>query len=134
MRLHRDSDFRREIHTLLSRGESVYQLQRAVYTGKLAPERGRRRDEMKAISVSHALLTNIVLAWNTTRMNDEVERMRWEGIDIDNVPSSAAPCARRGRSHIQGRQPPVALRTFGQILTMAEPNLCLKSSRSRVIP
>lgn len=39
-------DFRREIHTLLNRGESVHQLQRAIYTGKVAPERGRRRDEM----------------------------------------------------------------------------------------
>lgn len=61
-------DFRREIHTLLNRGESVHQLQRAVYSGKVAPERGRRRDEMKAISGSHALLTNIELAWNTAQM------------------------------------------------------------------
>jgi len=35
---------------LLNRGESVHQLQRAVYSGKVAPERGRRREEMKAIS------------------------------------------------------------------------------------
>ena len=55
-------DFRREIHTLLNRGESVHQLQRAVYSGKVAPERGRRRDEMKAISGSHALITHICLA------------------------------------------------------------------------
>jgi len=78
-------DFRREIHMLFSRGESVHQLQRAVYTGKVAPERGRRRDEMKAISGSHALLTNIVLAWNTSRMNDAVERMRKVGMDIDDA-------------------------------------------------
>jgi TnpA family transposase len=45
-------DFRREIHTLLNRGESGHQLQRAVYSGKVAPERGQRRDEMKAISGS----------------------------------------------------------------------------------
>ena len=70
---------------LLSRGESVHQLQRAVYTGKVAPERGRRRDEMKAISGSHALLTNIVLAWNTSRMNDAGERMRTGGIVIDDA-------------------------------------------------
>ena len=78
-------DFRREIHMLLSRGESVHQLQRAVYTGKVAPERGRRPDEMKAISGSHALLTNIVLAWNTSRMNDTVERMRADGMDIGDA-------------------------------------------------
>lgn len=45
------------------RGESVTQLQRAVYAGKVAPEHGRRRDELGAISGAHALLTNIVLAW-----------------------------------------------------------------------
>jgi hypothetical protein len=45
--------------TLLNRGESVHQLQRAVYSGKVTPERGKRRDEMKAISGSHALLTNV---------------------------------------------------------------------------
>lgn len=67
-------DFRGEIHTLLNRGESVRHLQRAVFSGKVAPERGRRRDEMRAISGSHALLTNIVLAWNTRRMHETVER------------------------------------------------------------
>ena len=29
--------FRRELHTLLNRGESVHQLQRAIYTGRVAP-------------------------------------------------------------------------------------------------
>jgi TnpA family transposase len=77
-------DFRREIHTLLNRGESVHQLQRAVYSGKVAPERGRRRDEMKAISSSHALLTNIVLAWNTARMYEVVERLRRDKIEVED--------------------------------------------------
>ena len=77
-------DFRREIHTLLNRGESVHQLQRAVYSGKVAAERGRRRDEMRAISGSHALLTNIVLAWNTRRMHDVVERLKRTGTKIED--------------------------------------------------
>jgi len=77
-------DFRREIHTLLNRGESVHQLQRAVYSGKVAPERGRRRDEMKAISGSHALLTNIVLAWNTARMHEVVERLRRDRSEVED--------------------------------------------------
>lgn len=77
-------EFRREIHTLLNRGESVHQLQRAIYTGKVAPERGRRRDEMVAISGSHALLTNIVLAWNTSRMNNVVDRLRNDGVAMED--------------------------------------------------
>jgi TnpA family transposase len=77
-------DFRREIHTLLNRGESVHQLQRVIYDGKVATDRGRRRGEMLAISGSHALLTNIVLAWNTSRMNVAVERLRREGVKIED--------------------------------------------------
>lgn len=77
-------DFRREIHTLLNRGESVHQLQRAVYSGKVAPERGRRRDGKKAISGSHALLMNIVLAWNTAQMHEVVERLRRDKIEVED--------------------------------------------------
>ena len=55
-------DYRREIHTLHSRGESEHQLQRGIHDGQVAPGRDRRRHEMAAISGAHALLTNIVLA------------------------------------------------------------------------
>lgn len=77
-------DYRREIHTLLNRGESVHQLQRAIHGGHVAPERGRRRQEMAAISGSHALLTNIVLAWNTSRMDGVVARLRRDGVAIED--------------------------------------------------
>ncbi len=73
------------MHTLLNRGESVHQLQRAIYYGRVAPGRGRRRDEMVAISGSHALLTNIVIAWNTKRMHRVVERWRRDGKAIDDA-------------------------------------------------
>ncbi len=75
-------DYRREIHALLNRGESVHQLQRAIHGGPVAPERGRRRQEMVAISGAHALLTNIVLAWNTNRMDGVVARLKADGIEI----------------------------------------------------
>ena len=77
-------DFRREFHTLLNRGESVHPLQRAVYTGKTTPERGRRRDEMRAISGSQARLTNIVSAWNTSRMHKVIERLKRDGTPIED--------------------------------------------------
>jgi hypothetical protein len=54
----------------------VHQLQRAIYYGRLAVERGRRRDEIRAISGSHALLTNIVIAWNTLKMQAVVDGWR----------------------------------------------------------
>ena len=80
-----NKEFRREIHTLLNRGESVHQLQRAIYYGKIAHDRGRRADEMKAISGSHALLTNIVMAWNTARMQLVVDRWRKQGQTVDEA-------------------------------------------------
>ncbi|MBS2132233.1 Tn3 family transposase (plasmid) [Burkholderia thailandensis] len=77
-------EFRRELHTLLNRGESVHQLQRAIYTGRVAPERGRRRDEMIAISGSLTLLTNLVIAWNTQRMQATVDRWRKTGHEVSD--------------------------------------------------
>jgi len=80
-----NQDFRREIHTLLNRGESVHQLQRAVFHGRVMPDRGRRRDEMIAISGAHALLSNIVIAWNTKKMQEVVDRWRAEKHPIEDV-------------------------------------------------
>lgn len=77
-------EFRRELHALLSRGESVHELQRTIYTGKVAPERGRRRDEMIAISGSLTLLTNLVIAWNTQRMQATVDAWRGKGQRVDD--------------------------------------------------
>jgi len=79
-----NDEFRQEIHTLLNRGESVHQLQRAIYFGRLAPERGRRRDEIRAVSGSHALLTNIVISWNTMKMQAVVDRWRKEKQPIED--------------------------------------------------
>lgn len=75
-------DYQREIHTLLNRGESVHQLQRAIHGGQVAPECGRRRQEMTAISGAHALLTNIVLAWNTNRMDAVVAKLNQDSVGI----------------------------------------------------
>ncbi|MBV8621311.1 MAG: Tn3 family transposase [Curvibacter sp.] len=56
------SEFSRELRTLLNRGESVHQFQRAIYHRRLGHQRGRRGEELQAVSGAHALLTNLVLA------------------------------------------------------------------------
>ncbi len=38
---------------------------------------------MAAISGAHALLTNIVLAWNTSRMDGVVARLKRDGAEIE---------------------------------------------------
>ena len=77
--------FRREIHTLLNRGESVHQLQRAIYYGRITAERGRRRDELKSISGAHALLTNMVICWNTMKLQETVDRLKAGGQRIEDT-------------------------------------------------
>jgi TnpA family transposase len=76
--------FRREIHTLLNRGESVHQLQRAIYYGRVSAERGRRRDELRTISGAHVLLTNLVIAWNTTKLQEVLQRLKAAGERIED--------------------------------------------------
>lgn len=80
-----NDEFRREIHTLLNRGESVHLLQRAIYYGRLAAERGRRRDEIRAISGAHALLTNIVIAWNTVKIQAVVDTWRKDKHPVEDA-------------------------------------------------
>jgi len=60
----------------------VHQLQRAIHSGRIAPERGRRRDELKAISGAHVLLTNLVIAWNTQKLQDVLDRLKAGGQQI----------------------------------------------------
>lgn len=79
-----NDEFRREIHTLLNRGESVHQLQRAIYYGRVTAERGRRRDELRTISGAHVLLTNLVIAWNTVQLQDVLKRLRVAGERIED--------------------------------------------------
>ena len=77
------ADYRCEIHPLLNRGESGHPLQRAIHGGQVGTERGRRRQEMVGISGAHALLNNIVLAWNTSRMDAVVARLHRDGLGIE---------------------------------------------------
>jgi TnpA family transposase len=44
--------FRREVLRILNHGESVHTLQRAIHFGSIAAARGRRREELVAISGS----------------------------------------------------------------------------------
>lgn len=66
---------RREVHRLLSQGESVHQLQRALMAGTIGAKHGRTIREITAVSGALSLLTNIVMAWNTAAMQSVVDRL-----------------------------------------------------------
>lgn len=70
--------FRREVHRVLGQGESVHQLQRAIFAGRIEAKHARNLREVAATSGALTLLTNIVMAWNTAAMQKVVER---EGAD-----------------------------------------------------
>ena len=59
---------RRTINRILVLGESVHQLQRAIYQGSFSKPRGRREVEQIAMSGSLTLMTNLCLAWTATQM------------------------------------------------------------------
>jgi len=66
--------FRRELRRVLNRGEAVNALKRAIYTGRVGPAQARRADEMQAVADALSLLANIVMAWNTARMQAVLDR------------------------------------------------------------
>lgn len=76
--------FRREMHSLLNRGESVHLLQRVVHQGRIGTSRGRRREELWAISGAHTLLTNAVITWNTMKMQEVVDDWKEKKHPIDS--------------------------------------------------
>ena len=60
--------FRNEILNLLNQGEAVHSLQRAIHPGTIGARHGRSAEQMQAISGALTLLTNVVMAWNTHRL------------------------------------------------------------------
>jgi TnpA family transposase len=66
--------FRRELRRVLNRGEAVNALKRAIYSGRVNPLQARRGDEMQAVADALSLLANIVMAWNTSRMQAVLDR------------------------------------------------------------
>lgn len=60
--------FRGEMRRTLNYGESVHQLQRAIRTGNIPGKQGRRPEDLQAISNALTLLTNLVMAWTTHRL------------------------------------------------------------------
>ncbi len=92
------SVFRNGILDLLNQGEAVHSLQRAVYNGMITAKHGRTMEELGAISGALALLANIVMAWNTHRLQLAVDEA--PGACADQVLKSIAPI---GHKHINLR-------------------------------
>jgi TnpA family transposase len=65
--------FRTEILDLLNQGEAVHSLQRAIHNGMITAKHGRTMEQLGAISGALTLLANIVMAWNTHRIQAAID-------------------------------------------------------------
>ena len=77
-------DFRTEIQSLLSQGEAVHVLQRALHDGPIRSRKGRTHEELVAISGCLTLLANIVMAWNTSQLQSILDSGRLS-LDQDDL-------------------------------------------------
>ncbi len=66
--------FRRELLRVLNRGEATNALKRLIYTGRVASYQAKSGDEMQAVADALSLLANIVMAWNTAKMQAIFDR------------------------------------------------------------
>jgi TnpA family transposase len=90
--------FRTEILDLLNQGEAVHSLQRAIHNGMITAKHGRTTEQLGAISGALTLLANIVMAWNTHRMQAAIDR------DPNEYPDDVlSRCAPIGHRHINMR-------------------------------
>jgi TnpA family transposase len=93
-----NKEFRDGVLNLLNQGEAVHSLQRAIQPGTIGARHGRSAEQMQAISGALTLLTNIVMAWNTQR----IQSLRDQNPDgfPDDIVARLAPIA---HAHINMR-------------------------------
>ncbi|HET7879349.1 MAG TPA: Tn3 family transposase, partial [Acetobacteraceae bacterium] len=90
--------FRTDVLDLLNQGEAVHSLQRAIHNGMITAKHGRTMEQLGAISGALTLLANIVMAWNTHRIQAVIDRAPND--HPDDVLSRVAPI---GYRHINMR-------------------------------
>jgi TnpA family transposase len=76
-------EFRRETLRALNHNERTHSLQRQIRRDGAGSRRGRRTEELIAQSGGLALVTNLVMAWNTHQMQATLDRWRAGGRQID---------------------------------------------------
>ena len=86
---------------MLNRGEATNALKRLIYTGRVASYQAKSEDEMQAVADALSLLANIVMAWNTAKMQaifDRWAKRRKRG-DTAGIDRAMRPDAHRGPEH-----------------------------------
>ncbi len=66
--------FRAELRHVLNRGEATHTLYRAVHTGQIPTEIGKRDEMLHAVSSALTRVVNVIRAWNAGHMQSALER------------------------------------------------------------
>ncbi|AUT66534.1 Tn3 family transposase [Paraburkholderia terrae] len=90
--------FRSELQHVLNRGEAVHNVQRAIHIGKIPVELARRQESLSAVSSALTLLSNILMAWNTTHMQRAVDEMQV----VTGQPLDPEELKRIAPTHLEG--------------------------------
>ena len=90
--------FRTEVLDLLNQGEAVHSLQRAIHNGMITAKHGRTMEELGTISGALTVLANVIMAWNTHRLQAAIDHA--SNNYPDDVLSRLAPI---GHQHINMR-------------------------------
>jgi TnpA family transposase len=80
--------FRAELQHVLNRGEAVHTVQRAIHSGKIPLELAKHHDSLAVVSSALALLSNVVMAWNTMHMQhavDQIEAISGETVQAGDL-------------------------------------------------
>jgi TnpA family transposase len=59
---------------VVNRGEAVDSLKRSIYLGRVAGYQAKQHDEMQAVGDALSVLANLVMAWNTMKMQLVLDR------------------------------------------------------------
>jgi len=70
-----DADHRRRIHRQLNKGESLHALRRRLFFANLGQLTRRRTDDQDVQAQGLTLLTNAVIAWNTTYLHAAIDHL-----------------------------------------------------------
>ena len=82
--------FRRELLRVLNRGEAVNALKRSIYVGRVSTYQAKQHEEMQAVADALSLLANLVMAWNTMKMQSVLDR--WNARRSTAVPPQLIGC------------------------------------------
>ncbi len=80
-----DEQYRRRIGRELNKGEASHALSRFLFFGKEGTVHGREFEDQLHTFSCLSVLHNAVVAWNTLRIGQVIERLRKEGCTIDDT-------------------------------------------------